>query len=266
VSFTSSSSSSEADILRREAGALGELAALQRDPAYLGIGVPRGDGRTVLVLPGLFGNDFYLQPLRHWLRLIGYRPVNSTLTVNAGCPQRLRQQVEANLARVRARSRSGGDKPIAIIGHSRGGMLAWAIAGHLRDAVSHLVLLGSPAPAVVAMMSMPGPAPGGPGRGPVGTVPSGVPNSVAAAGRRSLQLLDPDCNVPDCGCPYTEDLRRPLSAQTRILCVYSRDDQIVPASAAHLEGANNVEVSGTHSGLVYNRAVYPVVARFLAER
>ena len=76
----------EADILRREAAALAELAALQRDPAYLGVGLPRGDGRLVLVLPGLFGNDFYLQPLHHWLRRLGYRSAHSTLLVNAAAP------------------------------------------------------------------------------------------------------------------------------------------------------------------------------------
>src|SRR5437867_11584794 len=63
-------SSSEADVLRREARALGELAALQRDPVFRGHGLPRGDGRIVLVLPGLFGNDLYLQPLHLWLRRI----------------------------------------------------------------------------------------------------------------------------------------------------------------------------------------------------
>ena len=55
-------------MLRIESRALGELAALQIDPVFHGRGVPRGDGRLVLVLPGLFGNDFYLQPLHGWLR------------------------------------------------------------------------------------------------------------------------------------------------------------------------------------------------------
>ena len=241
---------SEADILRREAAALGELAALQRDPCYAGIGLPRGDGRVVLVLPGLFGNDFYLQPLHRWLRRLGYTPARSTLTINAGCPDRLRTQVESGLQRHRRR-RPG---PIAVIGHSRGGMLAWAIASRLQEAASHLVLLGSPAPAVVAMMRSGGGV-------SYATVATGT---VAAAGRRSLQLLDPDCNVPDCGCPYTDDLRRDLSPGTRVLTVYSKDDQIVAPAACQFAGATDVEVSGTHSGLVYNRAVYPTLARFLA--
>ena len=139
-------SSAGADILRREAAALSELAALQLDPCFAGIGLPRGDGRTVLVLPGLFGNDFYLQPLHRWLRRIGYSPTASTLSINAGCPERLTSQVESHLRRSRRRHPG----PVALVGHSRGGLLAWAIASRLQGEASHLALLGSPAPAVVA--------------------------------------------------------------------------------------------------------------------
>lgn len=244
------SSSVSAEILGREAAALGELAALQLDPCFAGIGLPRGDGRTVLILPGLFGNDFYLQPMHRWLRRIGYRPTASTLTVNAGCPERLRNQVESHLRRARRR-RAG---PVAIVGHSRGGVLAWAIASRLQDDVSHLVLLGSPAPAVAAATR----AASGVDYRSIAT------RSVAAAGRQSLKLLDPDCTFPECGCPYTDDLRRDLHASTRILAIASRDDQIVSPAACRVSGATNLEIRGTHSGLVYNRAAYPPIARFLA--
>ena len=100
----------QAPALARETFAWTEFVHLMADPVYYGAGVPRGDGRLVLVLPGLFGNDWYLQPLRSWLNRIGYRAVPSTLTVNAGCPERLTREVEKSLERrVRrpaARSRS----------------------------------------------------------------------------------------------------------------------------------------------------------------
>ena len=105
-------------------------------------------GGLVLVIPGLFGSDVYLGPLRSWLRRIGYRPVRSTMLINAGCPDRLRARVESALRQ--SIDRHPG--PVAIIGHSRGGMLGWAIASRLQAEASHLVLLGSPAPAVVMMM------------------------------------------------------------------------------------------------------------------
>ena len=250
--------SDRADILRQEARALAELAELMRDPVYAGWGMPRGDRRNVLVIPGLFGNDLYLQPLRDWLRRLGYTPVSSSLQFNAGCPNRRREEVEAALNR-QLRHRPGR---VSLVGHSRGGMLAWALASRLRAEACDLVLLGSPAPAVVAMM-----------RQPVPTMDLNVAASpVAQAGARALRLLDPDCTVPACGCDYVQDLRRPLSPQTRVLAVQSRDDQVVAPAVCGVPAAidgvevTNVEVGGTHSGLVYNKAVYPVLARFLAGR
>lgn len=241
------------DVLRREARALGELAALHRDPVFYGRGVPRGDGRVVVAIPGLFGTDNYLRPLRGWLARIGYSPARSTLSINAGCPDRLRTQVERSLARHLAR-RPG---PLCVVGHSRGGMLAWALASRFQEQVSHLVLLGSPAPAVVTMMVQGDPL-------TAGTASTVARSSVAAAGASALRLLDPDCSVPNCGCPYTDDLRRPLSPATRVLSIYSRDDPIVAPSACAVAGGDNVEIGGSHGGLAHNRAAYVTLARFLA--
>lgn len=240
----------DADLFSSEAQALNEFLALQRDPVLRGVGVPRGDGRLVLVIPGLFGSDMYLGPLHSWLRRIGYRPVRSTMMVNAGCPERLRNQIETAL-RPQMERHPG---PLAIIGHSRGGMLGWAIASRLQGQASHLVLLGSPAAAVVSMMRM----------NPSQSQPAGVASGVAQAGQRALRLLDPDCTVPACGCPYTTDLRGNLSRATRVLSIRSEDDKVVPPGACEVSGAENLVVHGSHSGLVYNRAVYPAIARFLA--
>jgi len=56
-----------------------ELGLLLIEPVFWGFGVRRGDGRPVLVLPGLYGGDRYLGPLRDWLRRIGYSPCLSGL-------------------------------------------------------------------------------------------------------------------------------------------------------------------------------------------
>jgi pimeloyl-ACP methyl ester carboxylesterase len=240
------------DVLRIEAQALAELAGLHADPVFYGRGMPRGDGRVVVVVPGLFGNDMYLQPLRGWLRRMGYAATRSSLTLNAGCPNRLRGDIERSLQRQWERT-SG---PIALIGHSRGGMLCWALASRLQERASHLVLLGSPAPAVVAMIRQRvTPAPGAISR-----------SSVAAAGARATRMLDPDCNVPECECEYVEDIRRPLHPSTRVLSISSRDDPIVHADASRVPSGGNIEVGGSHGGLAHNRAVYPHLARFLATR
>lgn len=233
-----------------ETRAVEELARLLLDPVYYGAGVPRGDKRHVLVLPGLFANDFYLEPFHAWLRRIGYRPIRSTLRSNVGCPQRLREQIDENIQRY-TNTRPG---PIALIGHSRGGILARAIAAELQDDASHLILLGSPVGALMrssAWASMKSRPP--------------AAASVKRASDRARELLDPDCAVPDCGCPFPADLARPLSVHTRVLSVYSTNDPIVPKWACPYPGADNVEVTGTHSGLVYNHDVLKAIASALAE-
>jgi triacylglycerol lipase len=232
--------------LATEPLALAEFAQLVADPTYYGVGVPRGDGRLVAVLPGLFGNDWYLQPLHLWLARIGYRPVRSSLMVNAGCPERLSRQVERHLdSRLQTLNR-----PVVLIGHSRGGILARAIASRLGDYVSHLVLLGSPVGAIEKSPGWPNtPGDGNPSH-----------STVSQASNRARSFLDPDCNVPDCGCPFPADLRRPLSRQTKVVSIYSGDDPVVPAWSCPVPGAQNIEVSGTHTGLVYNSAVYRELA------
>jgi len=232
----------------REPLALQEFALLMADPVFYGVGVPRGDGRPALVLPGLFANDFYLQPMHSWLGRIGYRPVPSTFWVNAGCPERLTGQAQEALERRLSRI----ERPAVIIGHSRGGILAKAIATRLSERASHLVLLGSP---VGAMMRY--------NWGDARNAPTAASRTLGEASSRIRNLLDPDCDAPGCGCAFFADLRAPLNQSTKVVSIYSRDDPIVPAWSCQIPGAENIEVSGTHSGLAFNGAVYGALAEQL---
>ena len=228
-----------------------EFAQLVRSPIFRGRDVPRGDGRLVFVLPGLFGNDLYLEPMHRWLRRIGYTPVRSSLLVNAGCPQRLTEEVEGHL-NIQRQTRRG---PVAIIGHSRGGILARALAAKLQAEASHLILLGSPAAAVSRAMDY---------QREAEQVPAG--SRVYRAGLRARQLLDPDCDAPECGCAFLTDVRAPLHVSTRVTSIYSSEDPIVPKSACRVPGAANYEITGTHSGLAYNVEALAIVAGALAAR
>ena len=115
------------------------------DPAFYGFGSPRGDGKPVVVIPGLFGDDLYHQPIHHWLCRSGYKPVQSSLDFDAGCMQRISTRI---LEQIKKHTDDKG--PIALVGHSRGGALAWALASHLQEKVSHLAMLGSPVASLVA--------------------------------------------------------------------------------------------------------------------
>lgn len=125
-----------ADALRPAA----ELGMLLGDRVFWGRGVARGDGRAVLVLPGLLAGDAYLQPLREWLRRIGYTPVRSGLERNPGWSAEL---IEELAGRALTASRQG-ERRITIIGHSMGGLQGRAVAARLPRVVRHVIALGSP--------------------------------------------------------------------------------------------------------------------------
>ena len=117
-----------------------EFSALMADPIFWGWGAPRGDGHSVLALPGLGGGDGYLRPLRGWLRRIGYRPVDSGLEVNPGWSEDLLDELTGL---VEQEFRRSGAK-LTIIGHSLGGVFGYVIAAHQPHMVRQLITLGSP--------------------------------------------------------------------------------------------------------------------------
>jgi pimeloyl-ACP methyl ester carboxylesterase len=117
-----------------------ELGLLLIEPVFWGVGVLRGDGRPVLVLPGLYAGDRYLGPLRDWLRRIGYSPVRSGLDRNPGWSESLVENL-GELADTHFR-RSG--QRVTIIGHSLGGLQGRAVAVRRPGVVRHVIALGSP--------------------------------------------------------------------------------------------------------------------------
>jgi|SRR5579863_909633 len=237
------------EIMMRELLTVVDLEALLIDPIFYGVRVSPGDGRLVAIIPGLFGSDFYLQPLSNWLRCLGYTPVRSTLSVNAGCMQEARTTVQAEIDR----HQNGAARPIALIGHSRGGALAWAIAAQMQEQVSHLVLLGAPSPGFQRS------AEAGQLEFPLGQ----MSRILLHAGKFARRVSDPDCHFPSCECAYVNDVSRPLSPATTLLSIYGRDDLLVPEQARMREG-QIIEVPTSHVGLVYNPEVYRALGRFLA--
>jgi triacylglycerol lipase len=237
-------------VMMREMLTMVDLGALIADPVFYGVGVPHGDGKAVVVIPGLLGNDLYLQPLRQWLGCVGYSPVRSTLALNAGCLQRLREQIGEEIAR-RTKSDSA---PVALIGHSRGGVLAWALASQLQEKVSHLVLLGSPVASFRASVASGNPY------APAGT----VGRMLMRISEQLRDMLDPDCKYPTCGCAMVHDVASQLSARTAVLSIHGSEDLVVRETAQNVDHGQSVRVHASHVGLVYNAQVYRTLARFLA--
>jgi pimeloyl-ACP methyl ester carboxylesterase len=117
----------------------GELARLVVDPVMCGRGVPRGDGRSVLLLPGFLAGDSSLSLLALFLRRIGYRPIRCGIRLNSGCFATFDRRMVDRLVGAHDRS----SRRVAIIGHSRGGHYARSLAARHPNLVSHLVAMGT---------------------------------------------------------------------------------------------------------------------------
>ena len=99
-----------------------------------------GDGRTVIVLPGLFTDDARTRMLRRVLKRAGYKAhgwgLGRNMPVRADLMARLDVRIEA------LQRREGGK--VALVGWSLGGVIAREYAKHAPDRVSQVITLGAP--------------------------------------------------------------------------------------------------------------------------
>jgi triacylglycerol lipase len=226
-----------------------DLGALLMDPVFYGMRVTRGDGKLVVIIPGFMGDDFYLTPMLNWLRRIGYTPVRSALSLSAGCLHRSCEQVKAQIDRhLRRKQRS-----VALIGHSRGGSIAWAIAAQMPERVSHLIMLGAGYPGFQRSVE----------DGTRNIHLGELSRMLMQANQLSRRVLDPHCRFPSCECAFMNHAERPLSQTTALLSIYGSNDLVFPAGAKMFEG-EIIQVPTTHVGLVYHPEVYRILGRFLA--
>src|SRR3954447_19849578 len=116
-----------------------ELARLTVDPVFQGRGVPRGDGRPVVLIPGFMAGDSSLSVMAGWLQRIGYRAHASGIVLNVDCSDRALKRLEVRVERCAERA---GAKA-ALIGHSRGGHFAKALAHRRPDLVCSVVSMGA---------------------------------------------------------------------------------------------------------------------------
>jgi pimeloyl-ACP methyl ester carboxylesterase len=222
-----------------------QFASLVRDPVGYGAGVPPGDGRPVLLIPGFTAGDWSLGTMARWLRRVGYRPYLSGIDFNVGCPQR---KMELMGWRVDQIARDCGQR-VTIIGHSLGGVLGRAIAVANPANVRQVVALGSP-------------------------IRHGWP-AVHDRVRPALQAINSfwqmfsdqpeSCGTTDCSCAFVAGVFAPTPAKSHFSAIYTRRDEIVRWQSCIDDAGSNFEVSGLHASLIVNREVYRILGSILAE-
>lgn len=101
-----------------------------------------GDGRPVMLLPGLFNSDRSNAALRAYLRRIGYDARGWGLGRNLGS-RTIGGEAEALIARIAALAAEAG-QPVTLIGVSLGGIMARLVAHRRPDLVRAVVTISSP--------------------------------------------------------------------------------------------------------------------------
>jgi triacylglycerol lipase len=223
-----------------------EAAQLLRSPIWRGAGVAPGEGRPVLLVPGFMAGDGTLATMTKWLRAHGYRTRRAGIRANVGCSEeacaRLEERLEAFADRTGQR--------IAIVGQSRGGVLARAVAVRRPDLVAGIVTLGAPS---VSMLRV----------HPLVLLQVGVLGALGTS--RVPGLLSMRCLRGSCCASFRADLVEPFPASVGYIAVYSRTDGIVDWRACLDPGADElVEIDASHCGMAVNEGAYSHVARALA--
>ena len=199
------------------------------------------DRKIVMLIPGFMAGDLTLAPLAKFCESLGHKTFFTGIWSNSRCPRETILHLERNLEEIHA---SFG--PVAIIGHSLGGMYARELAVRRPDLIERVITLGSPIRSV-----------------------QGSSHAFVLATARLISILrgmDHGCLTPSCVSMMDLVERHPGEVPTTAM--YSRTDGVVHwESCVDQSGATtveNVEVTGSHIGMAINAGVYRVVADRLA--
>jgi len=230
--------------LWREGFAMAEFSLLPFTPVFHGVGVPRGDGAAVVVVPGFMGTDGYLAMMRGWLGRIGYRPYSSEVGHNANCLEQLGYRLTDTLEAAAADT----GRRVHLVGHSLGGVLSRGVASLRPELVASVTTMGTP---IRGVRSHPM-----------------VMRLADVVRRRAVERGDgnnPNCFSGDCRCDIVRAVQGVFPAGIPQLAIYTRRDGVVAWRYTRLhDPAQNAEVPGTHSGLAANPLAYRRLARFLS--
>jgi pimeloyl-ACP methyl ester carboxylesterase len=223
-----------------------EAAHLLRSPVWRGVGVAPGERRPVLLVPGFMAGDGTMATMKRWLRAHGYRTHRAGIGANVGCSEEACARLEERLEALADRT----GQPVAIIGQSRGGVLARAVAVRRPELVSGIVTLGAPS---VSMLRV----------HPLVLLQVGVLGALGTG--RVPGLFSMRCLRGPCCESFRADVAASFPAGVGYTAVYSRTDGIVDWRACLDPGADDlVEIRASHCGMAVNEGAYVQVARALA--
>jgi len=215
--------------------AAGWLARLSRD------GRPpsqAADAPDVLLIPGFLSVDHSLSALASTLARAGHRPAFAGIGRNVGCSEATLELLER---RLEALARDNG-APVALVGHSRGGLFARVLAVRRPELVARIVTLGSPHRDERAV------------------------HPALWLGACALALTGVcryRCGAGGCCDGFNRDLAAPVPPGVEFVSIYSRRDGVVDWRACLDRAARQVEVAVPHLALTTAPAALAAVGEAL---
>jgi pimeloyl-ACP methyl ester carboxylesterase len=217
--------------------AIRELSALLRDPVFRGRGVPPGDGRPVLLVPGFLAGDWTLRVMDGWLGRIGYSSHLSGIVFNVHHSERMLAGLRRKVLEL---ARATGSR-VTLVGHSRGGLLAKVLSQRRPREIEQVITLGSPLADWTDLAAM----------------TQHAVNVVTTAnqlvyGRR---LISGEGR-------FAYDLK--LAPVVPTTSIYTKTDEVVNFRSCLRPDIPAIPAWGSHNGLVVNPEVFRLLGRLLA--
>jgi triacylglycerol lipase len=224
-----------------------EAAALRRSPVYDGLGVPPGERRPVLLIPGFMAGDLSLGTMANWLRRAGYCTHRTGMRANFDCSEEACQRLEARLEHMAERH----DERVIVIGQSRGGIFAKALAARRPELVEGIVTLGSP---VMGQLSI----------HPLVLAQVGLVSALGTV--RVPGMFSVSCLRGKCCERVRAAIEGPFPEEVGYVSVYSKSDGIVQWKSCLDPAADaRIEVAASHCGMGVNAQAFLAVAGALRQ-
>ena len=191
--------------------------------------LPRGDGHSVLVIPGFGADDLATFPLRHTLGKLGYQAKGWKQGRNLGMNAKVRDGLKARLDQITT------EGPASLIGWSLGGVFARELARKCPQQVRQVITLGSPI-----------------NHAPDATNVDALFKKLNPGFQHDFEAFRKRCAAPPVPCA----------------AIHTKSDGIVSWRTSLEDPApntQNIEVFSSHFGLVANPLVLRQIAQLLAQ-
>lgn len=203
-----------------------------------------GDGQPAMLIPGLMAGDRSLRRLALFLRASGYATHKPGILCNIDCSAAAVARLGERVAVVAERH----ERRVVLVGHSRGGLLARALAVRRPDLVSGIVTLGSPH------------------RDQLAIHPALWASAFTLAALGSLGItgvVSYACGTVGCCREFRRDLTAPMPAGVEFLSIYSQRDGVVDWRACLDPAARHLEVTASHLAMIEDPRTYQAIASAL---